>query len=58
MILDCKDGKLEKGRIQNDLLKLQSGMRSHSIEENRREDPHRKNLERFNWAEAAMAFMT
>lgn len=36
MILDCKDGKLEKGRIQNDLLKLQSGMRSHSIEDSER----------------------
>lgn len=58
MILGCKGGKLEKGRIQYDPLKLQSGMSSHSIEENWREDPHRKNLQRFNWAEAAMAFMT
>lgn len=55
MILGCKDGKLGKGRIQNDILKLKWVIRNQSVEENRREDHGKKKLQRINWAEAAVA---
>lgn len=33
-------------------------MRNHSIDENRRVDHHKKKFWRFNWAEAAMVYIT